>query len=181
MNHAFGKLVRVIFDIPASMSAGARAQLKVYLLDELDDDGDGITGEWLPLVTTIDEVNNQVWAEVPHFSIYRLGVSTVPVAGLNDVIVYPNPWRSDRHARNANPGVKILLPVNRNFEIKIYNIAGDLIDADNVNTVGGVNSVVHLWNLTNAHGRNVASGVYFIVIRDTGSGESTTRKVAIIL
>ena len=172
--------VRLNFAIPVGLAAFDRAALVIMLLDERDEDHDGVTGEWLPLPTTVDVARGVAWTEVAHFSVYRLAAQAVTVASLNDLVVYPNPWRRDRHAGNANPGVKLLLPVGRTFELSIHTLTGELVERVALNTAGGLASYGYCWDLTNAHGVRVASGVYLIVVRDTQSGETTVRKVAII-
>jgi len=173
MDTALQRTAFMLVDIPENVLLALAGEPVICWLDEEK-------AEWTPLVTTYDATTQQAKAELEHFSIYRLGLDVVDVPGLNDVVIYPNPWRADRHADNANPGVKILLPVNRNFEIRIINVAGELIDAQQVTTTGAVRSYSFLWDLNNAHGNRVASGVYFIVIKDTNSGETTVKKAAVM-
>jgi hypothetical protein len=83
--------------------------------------------------------------------------------------VYPNPWRSDKHA-----GKNVIfanLPLSST--VKIFTVSGHL--ARDLGTVNG--SVA--WDLTNDSGDKVASGVYIYLITDS-QGDKVKGKVAVI-
>jgi len=90
-------------------------------------------------------------------------------ADLSSVRVYPNPWRSDKHA------VKFITFDNLsiNSTVKIFTISGHW-----VKTLPTSNNSV-TWDLTNDSGDKVASGTYVYVIKDD-QGQKKTGQVAVI-
>jgi hypothetical protein len=87
---------------------------------------------------------------------------------LGNVIVYPNPWKSDM-------GVDVITFSNltENCKIQIYTIAGELVfevKPDNID---------YQWDLKNEKGKKVASGVYLYIISND-KGEKKTGKIVII-
>ena len=88
---------------------------------------------------------------------------------LSAVRVYPNPWRSDRHAS---------LPITfdhltANSRVKIFTLS-----AHHVKTLP-VSSSIITWDRTNESGERVASGLYFYLITDD-QGQKTRGQLAII-
>jgi hypothetical protein len=97
------------------------------------------------------------------------GGTGTTVNNLSTVQVYPNPWRSDKHAGKSVTFAN--LPTNTS--VKIFTVSGHL--ARDLGTVNG--SVI--WNLTNDSGDKVASGVYIYLITDS-QGDKVKGKVAVI-
>lgn len=95
---------------------------------------------------------------------------SVPVTSpFNDVKVYPNPWRRDRH--NGMPWKIGGLPAGS--EVKIYTLSGHLVKR--LQSSAGIAT----WDLTNESGKSVAAGVYLYVATDGHDGR-TQGKFAII-
>jgi hypothetical protein len=95
---------------------------------------------------------------------------TLVAADLAGVKVYPNPWRSDRHA--AHPGITFE-GLTLGTTVKIFTIAGHRLTA--LHTDGP--KIV--WGLTNDTGDKVASGIYIYLITDA-QGDRVSGKVAVI-
>jgi hypothetical protein len=109
--------------------------------------------------------------------------------GLKDIRVVPNPYygRSTYQASLFDKQVKFInLPAA--CTIKIFTVAGDLVqtikhtDLSNNNRVNynpldlfgtpsALNSSVEVWNLQNAGGKFVASGMYIALIDAPGAGK----------
>lgn len=118
---------------------------------------------------------------------------TPPPETVGEVAVVPNPYRGDIAYHEFNPpwekpqGTRKLwmeqdrriqfinLPLN--CEIKIYTLAGDL-----------VNTIVHNnpekgfedWNLTSAVGQAISSGIYLFTVEDRVNGKIQVGKFVII-
>ena len=118
--------------------------------------------------------------------------STAPPKKVGKVSVVPNPYRGDIAYQNYNPPWEkvpgsrrwmeqdrrvqfINLPVD--CEIKIYSLAGDLVDTiHHYNTTAGYES----WNLTSSVGQAVASGIYLFTVEDKTDGAVQVGKFVII-
>ena len=71
---------------------------------------------------------------------------------------YPNPF---------NPSVKLNLAIKNpgEFQIKVYNLKGELIRNWNKTFIQKGNHFIH-WNALDNHGVNVPSGIFFITVND---------------
>ena len=84
-------------------------------------------------------------------------------------LVYPNPWRGDRHVSrgitfsNLSPGSTIRIFTTSGRQAKELTSSGPSVDWDRTNTVG----------------EKVASGVYLFFIKDA-AGHTARGKLAII-
>jgi hypothetical protein len=94
---------------------------------------------------------------------------TLAPSDLSSVKVYPNPWRSDKHAGKSVTFAN--LPIGST--VKLFTVSGHLVKTviPNLDTA--------TWDLTNDSGDKVASGIYLYVITD-GQGNKTKGKVAVI-
>lgn len=91
-------------------------------------------------------------------------------ASMERARVYPNPWRSDRH---ANFHVTFDgLPAQAN--VKIFTLSGHQVRTLSADADGKA-----LWDRTNSSGKAVASGIYLFLVSDSRGGE-TLGKLAII-
>ncbi|MFH1564086.1 MAG: PQQ-binding-like beta-propeller repeat protein [Nitrospirota bacterium] len=118
---------------------------------------------------TVDATNDLVTAdEVKQLSIFAVAAPTIH---LQDVIVYPNPFklrRGDERVKFKNLPAKVSL--------WIYNIAGELVFNKDIT---GTDESPYPWPIVNNAGDRVASGVYIYIITNE-LGEKVTGKVAII-
>jgi hypothetical protein len=94
---------------------------------------------------------------------------TLVSANLDQVRVYPNPWRSDRHGTRSITFDNLTV----NTEIKIFTTSGH-----HVKTLPISNSQV-TWDLKNESGEKVASGIYMYILK-ADDGSKKTGKVVVI-
>jgi len=116
------------------------------------------------------------WAILPRLSVPPSQPPTnpppVPVnpGQTLSVRVYPNPWRSDKHAGHARITFDGLVA---NTTINLFTVSGH-----KVKNLSTSESKID-WDLTNDSGDKVASGVYLYVIADS-AGDKVKGKVAVI-
>ena len=97
------------------------------------------------------------------------GQITFTNADLSGVKVYPNPWRSDKHAGKSVTFANLPeRPLVKLFTVGRHKVRG-------LNETGGQAP----WDLTNDSGDKVASGIYVYLITD-GQGNKVKGKVAVI-
>jgi hypothetical protein len=94
---------------------------------------------------------------------------TLVSANLDQVRVFPNPWRSDRHSTHSITFGNLTV----NTEIKIFMTSGH-----HVKTLPTASSSV-TWDLKDEGGDKVASGIYLYVLQ-AEDGSKKTGKVVII-
>lgn len=82
------------------------------------------------------------------------------IVNLKHMIVYPNPlYLSEfEEIRFAN------LPLEKSGNIRIYDLAGDLIFSDEIEPLTGLKNY-YSWNAKNASGKRVSSGMYLYFIK----------------
>ena len=97
--------------------------------------------------------------------------STAP-GNLDNVIVYPNPWRADR---SGAPQITFK-GLTGNCTIKIFTVSGHI-----VKTLGAQGSGLGTatWDLTNDSGDRVASGIYIYLVTND-QGQEARGKVVVI-
>ncbi|MEK8023830.1 MAG: hypothetical protein AAB229_08500 [Candidatus Hydrogenedentota bacterium] len=148
---------------------------------------------------------NKLEFRTRHFSHYAAGIPMEARAlafsgSVANVIAYPNPWRSDGPTASLAPtderyGIKLTRMPGPDVRVKIFTLAGELVVDATVNALNGTSTNSQLrvtaailndgdnlgtvsWNLKNQSGRDVASGVYLIVLE--GPGGRSVRKVAVM-
>lgn len=128
---------------------------------------DEVSGLWLPLPTKIDTERKQLTTTVTEFVPLQL-MMLVPSDSVHEAKAYPNPFQPNRpgHDQITFDG----LPAGA--MIKIYTLTGQLVAEVNEDGSGKAH-----WNVTNANGTPVASGVYFVRVQ--GSGGDKILKVAV--
>jgi len=94
---------------------------------------------------------------------------TLVNADLSAVKVYPNPWRSDKHAGKS----VTFSGLTTGTTIKLFTISGH--EVRELNTDGPSTT----WDLTNDSGDRVGSGIYLYVITDSQS-DKVRGKLAVI-
>ncbi|TPW21540.1 MAG: hypothetical protein FD126_600, partial [Elusimicrobia bacterium] len=95
-----------------------------------------------------------------------------------NTFIYPNPLR------DAVGNFQIYVPLQAKVSLKLYNIAGEQVLDKDFGTYPADSYVYYAWPRTNQHGRPVAHGVYFALIREEGTrGErsllQTVKKILI--
>ncbi len=94
---------------------------------------------------------------------------TLVAETLGGVQVFPNPWRVDRHR-----GEEITFgQLTDHVRIRVFSVSGQL-----VKDLGDAASAAH-WDLTNATGERVGSGIYLYLITNS-MGQQIRGKVAVI-
>jgi flagellar hook assembly protein FlgD len=83
-------------------------------------------------------------------------------------VAYPNPYKPSKH---ANSGITFA-GLKRGAEIKIFNIAGELVFEAKTPADGAF-----VWNASNSSGNQAASGVYIYHIKS--GGKTYKGKVAV--
>ncbi len=94
---------------------------------------------------------------------------TLVSANLDQVRVYPNPWRSDRHSTRSVTFDQLTVDT----EIKIFTVSGH-----HVKTLPTSSSSI-TWDLTNESGDRVASGIYVYHLKAEGGAKKTGKVVVI--
>jgi hypothetical protein len=159
--------------------------------------------QWVLIGGDVDEVANTLTIQTNHFSTYGIfGTKYENKFKLVDLRIYPNPFRpNDDNKNTGNYDGGIIfdnLPEDVD-DIKVYNVAGDLIatkdkaikfysidelgDIDDKYSIGFASDpanfgAVAIWYAQNDKAKKIASGLYIIVF--TSNGESSIKKIAII-
>jgi hypothetical protein len=124
-------------------------------------------------VRSQDRLRNVVTSQGQFMTSYQgaplPGTSIVTPSALA-VAVYPNPWRSDKHAAHPSITFRGLAAATT---IKIFTVSGRKVAE--IQTDGPTAD----WNLLNTSGEKVASGVYVYLITDK-AGDKVKGKVAVI-
>ncbi|MBU1345200.1 MAG: PKD domain-containing protein, partial [Proteobacteria bacterium] len=127
-------------------------------------------GQWVEMSGSIVDIYaNAVSVALTHFSIYILMGQSVIAPNVNNVLVYPNPFKPGK----GDAALKFL-NLTPDATIRIYNVAGELVRIKENITTGAA-----CWDGKNDHGKPVASGGYFYIITDN-EGRKKTGKIAVI-
>ncbi|PIS47803.1 MAG: hypothetical protein COT17_01590, partial [Elusimicrobia bacterium CG08_land_8_20_14_0_20_51_18] len=113
-----------------------------------------VTGQCLPLETTINQSNWKITAKLNHFSIFQLMLLN-PSANLNNVKIYPNPFYVNR-----GQGFVSLTGMPAGANIKIYTLNGE-----KVYETSSEGSGTAYWSGKNRKGQFAGSGIYLCVIK----------------
>ncbi len=118
-----------------------------------------VTGQCLPLETTVNVGARTITATLNHFSHFQLALRTA-ATNLSNVIAYPNPFYTNR-----GQGFVTIDNIPADSKVRIYTLSGDKIWESPVASTGMV-----IWKGVNKSGYLVASGVYLAVI-DSSEGK----------
>jgi hypothetical protein len=119
-------------------------------------------GRWIPIPTVVYADQNKLVGTVRHLSTFAV-VQLAPAADLAGVKVYPNPYAPGN-------GTLTIANLTSEAEIRIYNVAGELVRSLQYTTADGQAS----WDGKNDGGNGVASGVYLAFIK-SGAGNKTVK------
>ncbi len=117
---------------------------------------------------TIDNTNGEVFFGTDKGIITYKSNATIVADNLKKVVVYPNPVRPDY---KGTIGIKGL---TKDCRIKITDIAGNLV----YETVGRGGQAT--WEGKNLDGKEVASGVYLVLIINDDASETAVNKILIV-
>ncbi|MCK5582633.1 MAG: T9SS type A sorting domain-containing protein, partial [Elusimicrobiales bacterium] len=118
-----------------------------------------VSGQCLPLNTTVNVGVRTITASLNHFSEFQLMLKTA-AANLNNISVYPNPFYINR-----GQGFITIDNIPAGSKIRIYTLSGTKIWSGTATSTGLIT-----WNGVNKHNELVASGIYLCVI-DSSAGK----------
>ena len=135
------------------------------------------TLQWEPVEGTrnIDTVNKTVSAVINHFSLYSLVGLSLAENSLNNVFVYPNPYKPGSGTSYDRTQGVAFTNLTNNAKIRIFNMAGELVFEGHEENDDGIFE----WPATSSNGEKVASGVYIYLITNT-ENEKKMGKLAVL-
>ncbi|MCM2267196.1 MAG: T9SS type A sorting domain-containing protein, partial [Elusimicrobiales bacterium] len=101
----------------------------------------------------------KITATLNHFSVFQLMIRNA-AANLNDVVLYPNPFRTNR-----GNGFVTIANMPASAKVRLYTLSGDKVWEGTADNTG-----IIIWRGVNKAGELVASGIYLAVI-DASSGK----------
>jgi hypothetical protein len=126
---------------------------------------DSVNNLWIPLKSYVDKSAKTVTAYTDHFSVFSL-FSLTPASTISEPKVAPNPLRPSKGLLYSKITFSNL-PADT--EIIIYNVSGTKVRKLKTDSSG-----MAVWDGKNDDGKNVASGVYFALIKK-GSSTKTIK------
>ncbi|WP_452220061.1 type IX secretion system anionic LPS delivery protein PorZ [Lacinutrix salivirga] len=136
------------------------------------------------LDVSIDNVNGLVYMATDKGLLAYKSDGSKPQETLNNAYVFPNPVRPNFNI--AEEKIKIR-DISENLNIKITDIEGNLVAEAETNTNSrfkGYNLEIDggtaLWNGKNLSGREVATGVYLVMLSDLETLETKVLKVMVV-
>jgi hypothetical protein len=97
---------------------------------------------------------------------------------LDEVYAFPNPAKKEHEFITIDGRNGTHLPKGTN--VKILDIAGRLVHETNVDIGQELKGGKVIWNKTNLRGKQVASGVYIVLLTSPDKSETSSTKIAII-
>ena len=120
----------------------------------------------------------QMGGDLFSFSTPSPGQTAVTASDLKMINVFPNPYMGMHDLEPSRQGKYVTfnhLPADKKVQFQIFNIGGVMVASFFKNTV----SQYQTWNMMNANGYPIASGVYIVHIKVDGVGEKIM-KLAIV-
>lgn len=162
-NTAAGRKTRkdIIVSLSYAGLAAAPEELKVARLNEKND-------FWRVLKDVKPEIDRDaklIKFKTRELSVYALFRAPAPADDLSNVAVYPNPFKPHdglRETGDYSTGIRFI-NLTRNADIRIYNIAGELVRYKGLNADEAGEC---RWDAMNDDGERVASGVYIFIAKD---------------
>ncbi|MDI6642253.1 MAG: hypothetical protein QME68_08110, partial [Elusimicrobiota bacterium] len=126
---------------------------------------------------TIDFYNNTVCLKVNKFSIFRLLSNANIKDNLNEVMVYPNPFKPGKVSRHRELNKIVFMNFTEEAVIRIFNLSGELVKTIEV---GPTDEGKKEWSpVQNDSYEDVASGLYVYVVTNN-KGDKFIGKLSII-
>jgi hypothetical protein len=123
----------------------------------------------------MDRFGRTVSGQTPHFSVFSLFATASVGKSLTQARVYPDPWKRGSGGRyDATRLTFDRLP--RSGAIRVMSLAGDLIRELDIHAIDA--GIIH-WDGRNTGGHEIASGVYFAIIRSDSGEDSSVIKFAL--
>ncbi|OGS21830.1 MAG: hypothetical protein A2252_00015 [Elusimicrobia bacterium RIFOXYA2_FULL_39_19] len=164
--------VTIVIPYPASITGETENGLRIYTLNETTNDWELVSGNH-----TIDKANHTVSINVAHFSVFRILGTVLSADTLNEVRVYPNPFKpNDNKPETGDWNTGIYFDgLTNNSTIKVYTMSGEL-----VNTLEETdNDGKYQWDVKNKEKEKLSSGTYIYKITNT-TGEKITGKIGVV-
>ncbi|MCD6577950.1 hypothetical protein J7L48_00575, partial [bacterium] len=127
--------------------------------------------EWELIGGEVDADANTLTIQTNHFSTYGLfGQKATITTSLDTVRVFPNPYKYNPN--NSKQVTFDRLPATFD-KCVVYNIAGEIVKTFSNNDIGMIPDPINsstitpgiIWHLQNNSGKNIASGLYILVIK----------------
>jgi hypothetical protein len=147
--------------IPGIYSSGITVDENTLVIARYD----SVNSVWIPLKSYVDKSAKTVTAYTDHFSVFSL-FSLTPASTISEPKVAPNPLRPSKGLLYSKITFSNL-PADT--EIIIYNVSGTKVRKLKTDSSG-----MAVWDGKNDDGKNVASGVYFALIKK-GSSTKTIK------
>ncbi|PIP21000.1 MAG: hypothetical protein COX40_01745, partial [Candidatus Omnitrophica bacterium CG23_combo_of_CG06-09_8_20_14_all_40_11] len=161
--------VTLTISYPSTIVEPEESGLRIYHLNETNEKWE-LAGK--DDVQNIDKTRNTITVRVNRLSIFRILERNSVKNNLREVKVYPNPFNSSNVLHTK---VKFM-NLTAQAKIRIYTLTGVLVkDLDVVATDLGNKE----WDLTNANGEDIASGLY-VFVATNDKGEKFIDKLGII-
>jgi hypothetical protein len=113
-----------------------------------------VSGECLPLETTVDPGVRTITARLNHFSLFQLILKN-PATDMSAVRVYPNPFYTNR-----GQGFVTIDNMPAETEVRIYTLSGEKVWEGKAGSSG-----ILTWDAANSSGVLVGSGIYLAVLK----------------
>jgi hypothetical protein len=165
----------------------------------------GWSGKYFYAITSYDKGNPANNLQSMESSIHENLTYAVPgklpsVAGNREIFVYPNPYRAGALWDGTGNRERLIWFANlpARSTIRIYSLAGDLIDEINHNAANYSGSDInrlsqgaasqktvysggeHAWDLITSQNQAIATGLYLYSVKDDDTGEIYTGKFLVI-
>jgi|GEM_PF-1325576 len=121
-----------------------------------------VSGNWIPLVTTVDPLTGTVSARITHLSIYRI-MQVTAASTLSDAKAYPNPFLGGVHT------LVNFINLTPSANVSIYTLRGEKVAEVIANSTG-----LASWDGKAASGSLVGPGIYLTLIND-GTNKKTIK------
>ena len=137
---------------------------------------DNATLAWVAMPSSSYPSENKVMAKTKtlnrKFIVLQAGQSVVTLTGTR---VYPNPYKpnsSGEYGMSTYGDGVVFANIVKNFKIKIFNVAGELIYSKDAVSDASYN---YFWDTKCDSGEKAASGVYIFIIEDINDSTNKTK------
>lgn len=175
---AYSATGKSVYGFPISIGAGSLASMSISSAQVGKDgiltamSGDGYLYAWgLPNVKAVPWGNYRGNAQHTAFE-----NSTLTGQPISDFFPASRAYNWPNPVYNGKTNIRFYVSENSNVEIKIFDMAGDLVDQLKIIAVGGIDNEVE-WNAS-----KIQSGVYYAHIKADGASQSasTIIKIAVV-
>jgi len=166
--------VTIKIHYPSSITGEEEKYLRIFRLDE--DNNKWVLVNEKEGKQHVDTDKDIVTTRTSHFSVYRVMGAVYAASNLDNVIVYPNPFKpTDGESKTGTWSQGIFFGnLTKGAEIKIFTISGDFVGSfEKTDSYSGR----YQWEV----GDNLASGIYiYLITNPDDKTDKATGKFAII-